>query len=171
MKTFSEVKDSGVREEFSTGSRRDTQDGKGRFDLISPIALQRLAIHYQNGANKYGDRNWEKGQPLSRYISSALGHINKFMLGLDDEDHLSAAAWNIFCVIHTEEMVVQGKLPLELVDLPHRVQVKMIHEDIMDPTNTFKIDQRVLSTKVEFAGSKSKLRWNPAEHIDDDLPL
>ena len=137
VKEFSAVKDSGVREEFSTGSRRDTQDGKGRFDLISPIALQRLAIHYQNGAKKYGDHNWQKGQPLSRYISSALGHINKFMLGMDDEDHLSAAAWNIFCVIHTEEMVSQGKLPLELADVPY-------------------------APGPPVAGLRSELTWNPA---------
>lgn len=38
----------------------------------------------------------------------------------------------------------------------------IIKEDTMDPTNTFMIDQRVLSTKAEFAGPKSELRWNPA---------
>jgi hypothetical protein len=100
-----EVKDSGKREEFPTGSVRDTREGKGRFDLISPIALRRLAEHYERGARKYGERNWEKGQPLDRYIDSALRHINAFQVGDRAEDHLIAAAWNLFAHVHTEEMI------------------------------------------------------------------
>lgn len=117
MSNFTAVKDSGKRQEFSTGSVRDTQEGKGRYDLISPIALARLAKHYENGAKKYGDRNWEKGQPLGRYLDSALRHINNFREGDRSEDHLSAAAWNLFSLIHTEEMVKRGSLPESLVDL------------------------------------------------------
>ncbi|HUS51203.1 MAG TPA: dATP/dGTP diphosphohydrolase domain-containing protein, partial [Candidatus Paceibacterota bacterium] len=71
---FKEVKDSGKRQDFDTGSRRDTRDGKGRYDLLPVRAIKRLAKHYENGAKKYGDRNWEKGQPLSRYLDSALRH-------------------------------------------------------------------------------------------------
>ena len=43
---YDEVKDSGERQEFNTGSRRDTCVGKGRYDLISPVALRRLARHF-----------------------------------------------------------------------------------------------------------------------------
>lgn len=114
---FDEVKDSGKREEFSTGSRRDTRDGKGRFDLISPIALKRLAIHYQLGSAKYGDRNWERGQPLARYLDSAMRHLNCYLSGMRDEDHLTAVAWNVFAFIHTEQLIRDGKLPKELDDL------------------------------------------------------
>lgn len=108
------IKDSGVREAFSTGSVRDTRHGKGRFDLITPIALRRLALHYEGGAAKYGDRNWEKGQPLARYLDSALRHINCHQAGERDEDHLIAAAWNLFAYVHTEEQVRRGNLPKEL---------------------------------------------------------
>lgn len=114
---WNEVKDSGVREEFSTGSKRDTANGKGRYDLIPFFALHRLAVHYENGAKKYGDHNWRKGQPLSRYVSSALRHITKWAMGFRDEDHLSAAAWNIFSIIETEEMIARGRLPQELDDV------------------------------------------------------
>lgn len=116
---FDQVKDSGKRQEFNTGSVRDTQEGKGRFDLISPISLKRLARHYENGARKYGDRNWEKGQPLSRYIDSALRHINAFKEGNRDEDHVIAAGWNLLALAHTEEMIRRGLLPKELNDLPN----------------------------------------------------
>lgn len=121
MAAYAAVKDSGQRESFDTGSVRDTRKGKGRYDLISPIGLRRLAQHYENGAAKYGDRNWEKGQSLSRYLDSAERHLESFKEGLRDEDHLSAVVWNIFCIIHTEEMIRRGKLPKSLDDLPSYV--------------------------------------------------
>lgn len=116
---YREVKDSGKRQEFSTGSVRDTNVGKGRYDLISPIILRRLAKHYENGAKKYGDRNWEKGQPLSRYFDSAVRHLYKYLEGYRDEDHLSAAIWNIGAMIHTEELIERKMLPENLNDLPN----------------------------------------------------
>jgi len=114
---FTSVNDSGKREEFTTGSVRDTRDGKGRYDLISTIALKRLAQHYENGAKKYGDRNWEKGQNLSRYLDSTIRHLFSFLAGDRSEDHLSAAAWNTFAIIHTEQLIKEGKLPKELDDV------------------------------------------------------
>jgi len=115
---WNDVKDSGVRQEFETGSKRDSRDGKGRFDLIPPYALLRLAKHYENGSKKYGDRNWEMGQPLSRNIDSAIRHLVNVLMGLADEDHLSAAAWNVFAIIETQKRIEFGLLPAELDDLP-----------------------------------------------------
>ena len=115
---FNHVKDSGKRQSFNTGSVRDTNDGKPRFDLISLIALYRLAMHYANGAKKYGDRNWEKGQPLSRYIESAERHLFKEKMGFTDEDHASALIWNIMAYIHTKTLIQTGDLPSELDNMP-----------------------------------------------------
>lgn len=114
MKKFDKVKDSGKRQKFNTGAVRDIQEGKGRYDLISPIALERLARHYENGAKKYGEHNWQKGMPLSRYLDSLIRHAYKLVAGMDDEDHAAAIAWNAFAYIHTKEMIDQGKLPKEL---------------------------------------------------------
>lgn len=111
------IKDSGERQKFQTGAVRDTQGGKGRFDLIPAYPLRRLAQHYENGAKKYADRNWEKGMPLSRFLDSAERHINAYKDGERSEDHLVAAAWNLFGFIWTEEMVRRGVLPKELDDL------------------------------------------------------
>ncbi len=118
------IRDSGQRTEFMTGSRRDLRDGKGRFDLLPPYPLWRIALHFEGGSEKYGDRNWEKGQPTHCYYDSAMRHMVKYMLcrqlGIDgDEDHLAAAAWNIICLMHTEWMIQMGLLPDELDTLPH----------------------------------------------------
>ena len=115
---YEKVIDSGKRQEFPTGSVRDLQDGKGRFDLLPFYALTRLAQHFENGAVKYGDENWRLGQNLRRYISSAIRHITKYMLGYREEDHLIAAVWNLMCLVETEQMIRDNKLPKELDDLP-----------------------------------------------------
>lgn len=104
---------------FSTGSKRDNRDGKGRFDLLSPIVLMRDAKHMENGARKYEARNWEKGQPLSVFFDSAVRHLYRYLEGNREEDHLAAARWNIGCMIHVEEMIRRGLLPAELNDLPN----------------------------------------------------
>ena len=98
------LKDSGNRREFETGAVRDMQEGKGRCDLLPPYALLRLAKHFEVGARKYDDRNWEKGIPINSFIDSAIRHILFFMAGESDEDHLCAAAWNLICAMETEAM-------------------------------------------------------------------
>jgi len=112
------TKDSGERDEFDTGSRRDTREGKGRFDLITPFALKRLAELYERGAEKYGNRNWEKGQPISRTFDSMVRHANDYALGDRSEDHITAVAWNAFMIVHTLEMIEKGILPKEFDDMP-----------------------------------------------------
>ncbi len=122
MSKFNTIKDSGKRQEFSTGSVRDIQEGKGRYDLLPFLALQRLACHYENGARKYSANNWRLGQPLSRYMDSGLRHAFKFLEGANDEDHLAAACWNFMCLLETQEMIEQGKLGTELNDIPYTIE-------------------------------------------------
>lgn len=111
------IKDSGERQEFETGAVRDTQTGKGRFDLLPPKAIRRLAQHYEGGAKKYGDRNWEKGMPLSRFLDSLIRHAFEILEGLHDEDHIIAVAWNALGFAETEERIRAGILPKELDDI------------------------------------------------------
>ena len=111
------IKDSGKREEFSTGSVRDTREGKGRFDLLPVRAIMALARHFEQGAKKYGDDNWKKGQPLRRFFDSAMRHAFEFRLGMDDEPHLVAAIWNLCCLYETKAMIDEGILPKNLDDL------------------------------------------------------
>ena len=117
---FTKVKDSGKRQDFTTGARRDVAEGKGRYDLLPTRAIRRLAEHYENGAKKYGDDNWLKGIPLKRMIDSAMRHLFKALEGQTDEDHLTAAAWNILGIIELQERIEEGLLPKELDNLPKK---------------------------------------------------
>lgn len=112
-----EIKDSGKREEFVTGSVRDCPDGKGRYDLLPTRAMKRLAQHFEGGAKKYAERNWEKGQRLGRYLESAIRHAFNYLEGDRSEDHAIACAWNMMCLVETEERIKKGLLPEELDDL------------------------------------------------------
>ena len=114
---WNQVKDSGIREEFDTGSKRDSRNGKGRFDLLPFYAIQRLARVYENGAKKYGESNWRLGQPCSRYLDSAIRHLFKAGGGWKDEDHFGQAMWNIAAIIETQKMIELGNAPEELNDL------------------------------------------------------
>ncbi len=106
------MKDSGQREQHTTGAVRDVRTGKGRYDLISPVALRRLAVLLEKGAQKYAERNWEKGMPMSRFFDSCVRHLYSYLNGMRDEDHLAAAMWNVHCMMHFEE------LRPELNDMP-----------------------------------------------------
>lgn len=57
------------------------------------------AIHYEMGAEKYGDNNWQKGLPVNCYLDSAIRHYLKYRRGDKDEPHDRAFVWNIMCCI------------------------------------------------------------------------
>jgi hypothetical protein len=60
-----------------------------------------VAIHFEEGAKKYGENNWQKGIPVHCYIDSAVRHYLKFLRGDKDEPHDRAFCWNILCAIWT----------------------------------------------------------------------
>ena len=79
------IDDGGQRISYGEGKAiREPSTGKGRYDLISPFATRRLARWYELGAQKYADRNWEKGIPFSRYVDSAKRHLDKYIMGMND---------------------------------------------------------------------------------------
>lgn len=63
--------------------------------------LLEVAKHFEEGAKKYGENNWQKGIPVRSYIDSAVRHYLKWLRGDDDERHDRAFCWNIMCAIWT----------------------------------------------------------------------
>lgn len=129
------IVDGGKRMSYGEGlAEREPADGKGRYDLITPFGIRRLAIWYELGAKKYADRNWEKGMPFSRYIDAAKRHLDKYIMGMTDEDHLAAAAWNILSIMHHEEL---GQV--EFDDMPHYMSKKKV--DLVDEMHEYEIKE------------------------------
>ena len=105
------IKDSGERTEFSTGAVRDMKRGVGRMDLLPWYGIMEVSKHCEEGAEKYGEHNVDKGIPLHSLCDSAARHLAKFIAGETDEDHLRAAAWNLLWALN------QRKTHPELDDL------------------------------------------------------
>lgn len=114
------------KEEFVTGSVRDTREGKGRYDLIPSHPLFRLARRYEEGCANYGERNWERGQKAMRYLDSCFRHLANLIGGDQKEDNAAAVAWNIFGFMHTLREIEEGRLPAELDDRPARMKKETI---------------------------------------------
>ena len=124
MNKLNGIDDGGQRISYGEGKAiREPSAGKGRYDLITPFGIMRLAKWYELGSKKYADRNWEKCMPFSRYIDSAKRHIDKYIMGMTDEDHLAAAVWNLLAIIHHEEL---GQT--EFDDMPHYLSKKQQEE-------------------------------------------
>ena len=80
------------------------------IDTITMIL--EVSKHYEDGAKKYAERNWEKGIPLHCYIDSGVRHYLKHRRGDTDERHDRAFVWNMLCAVWTQQYKP------ELIDLP-----------------------------------------------------
>ena len=90
-----------------TQEGRKDDSGKLRFDLIPPYPLEELARVYTIGANKYQDRNWEKGIKWGRIFAAMMRHAWAFWRGesydpKDGQHHLSSVAWCAFALLEFE---------------------------------------------------------------------
>ena len=70
------------------------------WDEPCAIILE-VSKHFEEGAKKYGEHNWQKGIPTHCYIDSAVRHYLKHLRGDTDEPHDRAFCWNILCCIWT----------------------------------------------------------------------
>ena len=51
--------------------------------------------------------------PFSEFVDSTLRHVNQFLMGMEDEDHVGQAIFNLMCIIHFQET---GRVDLD--DMP-----------------------------------------------------
>ena len=63
--------------------------------------LQDLAIHFQKGAEHYGERNCQKGIPLWSFKDSAMRHATQVFEGKTDEPHAISVIWNCWLAAWT----------------------------------------------------------------------
>lgn len=93
------VADSGQREEYTTGMRRDTEEGKVDWTFLfdGPMA-KRYAEHLRKGAAKYGRNNWMLAatrEEYDRFARSLLRHVVSYLEGDTTEDHAAAIWFNV----------------------------------------------------------------------------
>lgn len=79
-------------------------EGKQRFDLLPPSWPRALVEVLTKGAEKYEDRNWERGMNWSTCYASMMRHIQAWWEGndIDPESglpHMAHAAWNALALV------------------------------------------------------------------------
>jgi len=89
----------GKMEVTEQGANRESNSGRGRFDLLPYEAMEALSKWYEEGAKKYDDRNWENGISVKDCINRMIRHAIKAGNGWTDEDHLAAVMWNAAAAI------------------------------------------------------------------------
>jgi hypothetical protein len=72
---------------------------RAKWDVFT--MLLEVSKHYEEGAKKYAERNWEKGINLHCYIDSGVRHYLKWLRGDADEPHDRAFVWNMLCLVWT----------------------------------------------------------------------
>ena len=72
-----------------------------KYDGIAETAILELSIHYEDGARKYAERNWERGIPCHCFVDSGIRHYLKWRRGDKDEPHDRAFLWNMFGLLWT----------------------------------------------------------------------
>ncbi len=117
-------KEKGKKREFSTGAKRQAAVGKGLPSLFPGDAYIDISKHFEHGAEHYDARNWEKGLPLASIIDSLERHIAAEKMGLTDESHARALAWNAVVYLAIKLRIENGILPKELDDMPKYKKVE-----------------------------------------------
>lgn len=105
LSVVAEVMDDGIIRDVATfqtsGDWRDLSSAILRFaherEWSVPELMLETSIHFEEGAKKYGENNWQKGIPMKCYIDSAVRHYLKWRKGDTDEPHDRAFVWNLLC--------------------------------------------------------------------------
>ncbi len=122
--------ETGPRREFSTGAERQASSGKGTPVLVPGDAIIDIAKLFEKGAAVYGERNWEKGIPLSEILNSLERHLQEEKMGKTDENHARALAWRAVIYLATKLRIENGLLPAELDDMPsYRLNPDILFEE------------------------------------------
>lgn len=162
------IKDSGERTEFSTGAVRDMKRGVGRMDLLPWYGIMEVSKHCEEGAEKYGEHNVDKGIPLHSLCDSAARHLAKFIAGETDEDHLRAA-WNLLWALN------QRKTHPELDDLySHKEKVESTVDETCGeaprPLTRDEILQRCREAQDVYVVSKSEMFRSGWHYLQFAIP-
>jgi len=79
---------------------RKDDGGKARMDLLPVGPLQSTARVFTFGADKYADRNWEKGIMFGRVYAAALRHLLAWWDGdADDEESGESHLGHALCCV------------------------------------------------------------------------
>lgn len=162
------TKDSGVKAVHSDGVQRDAQQGKTLYPLMFPRdvpmkeqLIVRVAELYTRGAEKYGDRNWEKSSAsdtLGHHLEALWRHFMNFVFDVQDgEDHAAAIVWNINAV----ELTRRNLKAADTMRQPVSFDDSEVSEEFRQRVTEFTDKNDELLRRLEDGGVPTEVRENP----------
>ena len=96
--------DRGIMQEHKAEPGKKWDKGKLRYDLLPPDVLEQVVQILTDGAEKYGDRNWEEGISWSRVFAASQRHQWAFWQGKETDEesgcnHLAHAIVNLMFLL------------------------------------------------------------------------
>lgn len=87
--------------------------GKPRYSLVPPAALEGVAKVLTFGAKKYSANSWQNVEDTSRYMDALIRHIEAFRQGEDVDPesgihHMAHVATNAMFLYEFETTLKQG---------------------------------------------------------------
>ena len=136
--------------QMSTDKGLRHNEGKVKVELIPPRWILALAEVLTKGAEKYEERNWEKGMEWSKCYSAAQRHLLAFWDGedLDKETglpHVAHAAWNCLALLtYSEEHQEDDNRPVTksrstLTTVPPRKRAQLPSPEATAGTHELKV--------------------------------
>lgn len=103
-----------------------------RFDLLPVDALWHVALVFGKGAEKYADRNWERGLQWSKSYGALQRHLALWWARDPDDpethlSHMAHAAWHCL-VLLAHELRVAG-----VDDRPNYEALEQMVADLLNP--------------------------------------
>lgn len=107
----------------------------------------------QHGAAKYGENNWQKVEPRSRYIAAALRHLNAHQQGERNDpetglSHLAHATCCLLFLLHFEksEGTLTMTFPVSGGFVDMNVSLRDV-EELFNPRKQFRDEMANKGTK------------------------
>ena len=148
-----------------------------------------LAIHFQKGAEHYGERNCQKGIPLWSFKDSAMRHAAQTFAGKTDEPHIISVIWNCWMAAwtvitsnkkddedkssatSTEHKIIKNKRPT------YGMAIKILLDRHKNAVPKFYQDKYILTSDHKLQPSHPGEEWKPAKqqvdviiHSDSEIP-
>jgi len=98
--------DDEVRSVSTTGGEKGVKIQ--RYDLVPVGPLRELATLYGVGAQKYDERNWERGYEFSKSFAALMRHAQQWWEGEDFDpemrvSHMASVAWHAMALLHFQQ--------------------------------------------------------------------
>ena len=115
-------------------------------------ALAAAAASFEYGAQKYADRNWEKGLPWQQMIDSLKRHLEDFERGKDYDDAEDGSGLHQVCMIMASAMMLTTSVIREIGE-----DDRLVSPD--EQAMTAKECAKYIKHQLELAEKHSEKSW------------